>query len=77
MSNERDPAKHREARKLLAPAFSSNALRAQTVFVLKYVDMWTEQIKKHGSSGVTQLTLTILGETPKESIRMLGAATRT
>jgi len=36
-----------------------------------------EQIKKHGSSGVTQLTLTILGETPKESIRMLGAATRT
>jgi len=50
MSNERDPAKHREARKLLAPAFSSNALRAQTVFVLKYVDMWTEQIKKHGNT---------------------------
>ncbi|KAH7403136.1 cytochrome P450 monooxygenase-like protein [Cadophora sp. MPI-SDFR-AT-0126] len=50
MSNERDPVKHREIRKLLAPAFSSSALRAQTAFVLKYVDMWIEQIKKHGGA---------------------------
>ncbi|PVH77290.1 cytochrome P450 monooxygenase-like protein [Cadophora sp. DSE1049] len=50
MSNERDPVKHREARKLLAPAFSPSALRAQTAFVLKYVDMWIEQIKKHGNT---------------------------
>ncbi|KAH6702933.1 cytochrome P450 monooxygenase-like protein [Leptodontidium sp. MPI-SDFR-AT-0119] len=50
MSNERDPVKHREARKLLAPAFSSSALRAQTAFVMKYVDMWIEQIKKHGDA---------------------------
>ncbi|KAK0128135.1 hypothetical protein ONS95_000119 [Cadophora gregata] len=50
MSNERDPVRHREARKLLAPAFSSSALRAQTAFVLKYVDMWIEQIRKHGDT---------------------------
>ena len=50
MSNERDPVKHREARKLLAPAFSSSSLRAQTAFVMKYVNMWIEQIKKHGDA---------------------------
>ncbi|KAG4442921.1 hypothetical protein IFR05_001625 [Cadophora sp. M221] len=50
MSNERDPVKHREARRLLAPAFSPGALRAQTAFVVKYVDMWIEQIKKHGDA---------------------------
>ncbi|KAH7336568.1 cytochrome P450 monooxygenase-like protein [Rhexocercosporidium sp. MPI-PUGE-AT-0058] len=51
MSNERDPVKHHDAKKLLAPAFSSSALRAQTVFVLKYVNMWVEQIKKRGNTG--------------------------
>lgn len=50
ISNERDPVKHREARKLLAPAFSSSALRAQTDVVLHYVNMWIEQIKKHGNT---------------------------
>jgi len=38
------------------------------------VDECVEQIEALGKSGVTQLTLTMLGESPEESIRLLGAA---
>ena len=44
----RDPARHRVVRKSLSHAFSAKALRIQTDIVLKYVDSWVDQIKKHG-----------------------------
>lgn len=44
----RDPARHRVVRKSLSHAFSAKALRIQTDVVLKYVDSWVDQVKKHG-----------------------------
>lgn len=44
----RDPARHRVVRKILSHAFSAKALRIQTDVVLKYVDLWVDQVKKHG-----------------------------
>jgi hypothetical protein len=44
----RDPARHRVLRKDLSHAFSAKALRMQTDVVLKYVDLWVDQVKKHG-----------------------------
>jgi cytochrome P450 len=45
----RDPARHRMVRKGLSHAFSAKALRTQTDVVLKYVDLWIDQVKKHGA----------------------------
>ena len=50
----RDPARHRVVRKSLSHAFSAKALRIQTDVVLKYVDSWVDQVKKHedGPEGI-------------------------
>ncbi len=58
-----------------AEALDDTFIRAYGV--VGSVDDCIEQIETIGDSGITQLTLTILGEAPEDAIRMLGAATRT
>lgn len=47
--SERNPEKHRATRRLLSHAFSAKALRDQTTVVVKYVDMFVDQIHAKGT----------------------------
>ncbi|KAF4466094.1 cytochrome P450 monooxygenase [Fusarium albosuccineum] len=64
---ERDPARHRETRKLLAHSFSESALSQQVPYIMGHVDLFMEQLAKHGQTpkGVNWfnwLTFDIIGD---------------
>lgn len=58
---ERDPEKHRAVRRDLAHAFSTAALRDQSVTVIRYGDMFVEKIKlfghEEGGINITEVRL--------------------
>ncbi|KAI9735734.1 MAG: hypothetical protein M1818_006342 [Claussenomyces sp. TS43310] len=49
LASEINPEKHRASRRLLSHAFSSKALRDQSTVVMKYVNMFVDQVKAKGN----------------------------
>lgn len=50
IASMQDPEQHRQARKALSPAFSAKALRDQQDVVLKYVNMFVDQVRSLGDT---------------------------
>jgi cytochrome P450 len=48
IANERDPSRHSEVRRTLSHAFSSKSLNLQENILVKYIDLFVSQLKKHG-----------------------------
>lgn len=54
----RDPAVHRESRRMLSSGFSAKSLRDQSGIVKQYIRRFIEQVDKHGEYGQIGLNIT-------------------
>ncbi|KAH8591130.1 cytochrome P450 [Bisporella sp. PMI_857] len=52
MAAERDPVKHRAIKRDLDQAFSSKALTQQVPIMTPYINMFMDQVSKHGGKGI-------------------------
>jgi cytochrome P450 len=54
--SERDVDKHREVRRVLAPAFTTSALAKQEGLIRKHVDLFVSQLRKYATKDAVNLT---------------------